>query len=132
MRVFKTILFALIASAAWLVSPHVLAAPYTLVEGYNVLDTVNAPAIGTNFAATSGQERDIAVDAARGIVYMARGLTTTADGRPGGSIAISAIVVTNDALPGSNYRDTGLITSPGGWCQSLAYDPGSEIGRAHV
>ncbi len=101
------------------------AAGYQFVQGYNVLDTNNAPTIGANYAATAGQERDIAVDAARGIIYQARGSATTAD-RPGGVIGIAAIVVTNGAFAGSNFRDTGLIIANGSpalaWCQSLAYD----------
>ena len=113
--------------------PRAAAAGYTFVEGYNVLDTNNAPVfatgdVGTNFAATAGLERDIAVDARRGIIYIARGLTTSAD-RPGGGIGIAAIVVTNGARAGSNFRDTGLIVSGGAplaWCQSLAYDAGSD------
>lgn len=111
------------------------AAGYSFVEGYNVLDTNNASIFtsgvpGTNFAATAGQERDIAVDAERGIIYMARGQNSIND-RPGGVIGIAAIVVTNGARAGSNFRDTGLIVAAGGqtalsWCQSLAYDKGSD------
>ena len=110
------------------------AAGYSFVEGYNVLDTNNAPVfstgtVGTNFAGTSGQERDIAVDEARGIIYLARGQSTIND-RPGGVIGIAAIVVTNGARAGSNFRDTGLITASGSpalnWCQSLAYDKTSD------
>ena len=100
------------------------SAAYRFEEGYNVLDTNNFPGVGTNFAGTSGLERDIAVDAARGIIYIARGSSTTQDGRS--AIGIAAIVVTNGARAGSNFRDTGLIASPNGWCQSLAYDPGSD------
>jgi hypothetical protein len=113
---------SLLALAA---APRAEAAAYAFVEAYNVLDTNNAPSIGANYAATAGQERDIGVDEARGIIYMARGTTTTADGRS--VVGIAAIVVTNGARLGSNFRDTGLITAtntgPGlGFCQSLAYD----------
>lgn len=111
------------------------AAGYEFVEGYNVLDTNNAPVfatgtIGTNFAATAGQERDIAVDAARGIIYIGHGLGTVPDGR-GTTTHISAFVTTNDARPGSNFRDTGLIGPAAGqptltFNQSLVYDPGSD------
>jgi hypothetical protein len=110
------------------------ATGYSFVEGYNVLDTNNAPvfstgAVGTNFAGTAGQERDIAVDEARGIIYLARGQSTIND-RPGGVIGIAAIVVTNGARAGSNFRDTGLIVASGSpalnWCQSLAYDKASD------
>ncbi len=126
-----------IRCCAWLFAILVLpltslparAAGYQFVEGYNVLDTNQAPTIGTNYAATAGLERDIAVDAARGIIYQARGSTTAAD-RPGGTIGIAAIVVTNGAFAGSNFRDTGLITASGApalqWCQSLAYDAVSD------
>ncbi len=122
---------------AWLLATFICAltlqlhaGSYGFVEGYNVLDTNNAPNIGTNFAATAGLERDIAVDAARGIIYQARGQTSTQD-RPGGVVGIAAIVITNGALPGSNFRDTGLITGGPGqgslaWCQSLAYDSTSD------
>jgi len=111
-------------AAALVIGIHSRArAAYSFVEGYNVLDTNNAPSIGTNFAATSGFERDIAVDSARGIIYIARGQQTTTDGRVGGVAGIAAIVVTNGARAGSNFRDTGLIDPVNNWCQSLAYDP---------
>jgi hypothetical protein len=118
--------------------PQASAAAYQFIEGYNVLDTNNAPIlatgdVGTNFAATAGQERDIAVDNARGIVYIGRGTGAVPDGRGTVPVAISAFVITNNARPGSNFRDTGLITAVpvGGqpafsFCQSLAYDPGSD------
>lgn len=134
----KTALTAGCASIAltFLAVPNAPGAAYRFLEGYNVLDTNNAPIfatgdIGTNFAATAGQERDIAVDAARGIIYIGRGQGTVPDGRTGAGAAISAFVVTNDARPGSNFRDTGLIGPASGqgalsWCQSLAYDPGSD------
>jgi len=127
-------LWALVAAPLFH-SPSATAAGYEFVEGYNVLDTNNAPIfesgiLGTNYAGTAGQERDIAVDHARGIIYMARGSTTIND-RPGGVVGIAAIVVTNGARAGSNFRDTGLIVSAGGqpalsFHQSLAYDPGSD------
>jgi hypothetical protein len=131
MSLIRTVsLFALL-SVALTAAPRVAAAGYAFIEGYNVLDTNNAPVfatgdVGTNFAATAGQERDIAVDSARGIIYMARGGATTAD-RPGGVTGIAAMVVTNGARAGSNFRDTGLIVAASGqpamaFCQSLAYD----------
>ena len=135
MSLVRSILLASLVSVAAIATLSAPAAPYIFVEGYNVLDTNNAPVfatgdIGTNFAATAGQERDIAVDAARGIIYMARGLGTFSDGRSGVGAAIAAIVVTNGARAGSNFRDTGVITASGtptlSWCQSLAYDPGSD------
>jgi hypothetical protein len=103
------------------------AAGYTFVEGYNVLDTNNLATVGTSFAGTAGLERDIAVDEARGIIYLARGTTTTTDGRT--AVGIAAFVVTNGGgYNGSNFRDTGLLVAGAGqgslsWCQSLAYDP---------
>jgi hypothetical protein len=136
MFALRKILLVSVAFLAFLVAPRVFAAAYQFVEGYNVLDTNNAPVfatgpIGTNFAATAGQERDIAVDAARGIIYMGRGQGTVPDGRSGAGAAISAFVVTNGAREGSNFRDTGLIGAASGqptftWCQSLAYDRGSD------
>jgi hypothetical protein len=129
MRLCQPNLVLCLAIAAALMAPRGLAAPYTLVEGYNVLDNANLPGLAAaDFAATSGQERDIAVDAKRGIIYIARGLTSHLDGRGSvnGGRGIAAIVATNNAFPGSNYRDTGIIEPAGGWCQSLAYDPGSD------
>lgn len=118
-------LVALAACCLGIVLPG-WSAGYTFVEGYNVLDEANAPGLApATFAATSGQERDIAYDPSRGIVYMARGLTTTGDGR--NAVGIAAIVLTN--YNGSNYRDTGLLVPSGGslsFCQSLAYDPASD------
>ncbi|HWN97098.1 MAG TPA: hypothetical protein VNT99_18860, partial [Methylomirabilota bacterium] len=130
MFTLRMVLFAGLIFGAVMAPSRGLAA-YNFVEGYNVIDTANDPAIGANFAATAGQERDIAVDAARGIIYMARGQGTVADGRTGVSAAIAAIVITNGALPGSNFRDTGVIGPATGqptltWCQSLAYDPVSD------
>ncbi len=128
MFTLKKVLVICSALAAIAATPDGFCA-YNFVEGYNVLDTNNAPGIGTNYAATSGAERDIGVDTARGIIYMARGTLTGAagpDGRPNGVIGIAAIVVTNGARAGSNFRDTGLINAPAsglGFCQSLAFDP---------
>jgi hypothetical protein len=129
MLVMRHCALVLLATVLLLHSPHASAATgYSFVEGYNVLDEGNSPGIGALLGATAGLERDIAVDATRGIIYQARGLTTTAD-RGGGVIGIAAIVVTNGALPGSNFRDTGLIAGGNpvlGWCQSLAYDAVSD------
>src|SRR6185503_6433010 len=136
MFIFKNAAATLLVAIVLLKTPSVVAAAgYSFVEGYNVLDTNNAPAVGTNFAATAGLERDIAVDSARGIIYMARGATTGAsgapDGRPGGIAGVAAIIATNGARVGSNFRDTGLITAAGGqtavgFHQSLAFDPVSD------
>lgn len=136
MLVMRYCALVLLTTVLLLHSPHASAATgYSFVEGYNVLDTNNAPIfetgiLGTNFAGTAGQERDIAVDSARGIIYMARGSTTIND-RPSGVVGIAAIVVTNGARAGSNFRDTGLIVSAGGqpalsFHQSLAFDPVSD------
>jgi hypothetical protein len=132
----RSVLLLSLASIAFLAVPRLSAAGYIFVEGYNVLDTNNAPVfatgdIGTNFAATAGQERDIAVDSARGIIYIARGLGTVSDGRVGVGAAISCIVVTNGARAGSNFRDTGVMAPASGqpalgFCQSLAYDRDSD------
>jgi hypothetical protein len=119
----RNILLLTMLSAVLTLLPRASAA-YRFEEGYNVLDTNNFPGVGTNFGGTSGLERDIAVDASRGIIYIARGNSVTNDGR--NAIGIAAIVVTNGARAGSNFRDTGLITSPNGWCQSLAFDPASD------
>ncbi len=106
------------------------AAGYSFVEGYNVIDTNNLAAVGVNFAGTAGFERDIAVDQARGIIYIARGLSAAQDGRT--AVGIAAIVITNGGgYNGSNFRDTGLLVGGAGqgslsWCQSLAYDPVSD------
>src|ERR1043166_6521525 len=133
----SVVLHSLAAFVFILVSTASAAVGYSFVEGYNVLDTNNAPvfstgSVGTNFAGTAGQERDIAVDSVRGIIYIPRGQNTVPHGRSGFSGApISAFVVTNGARVGSNFRDTGLIGPVSGqptltWCQSLAYDPGSD------
>src|SRR5215203_5187762 len=77
----RNILLLAMMSALLTLLPRASAA-YRFEEGYNVLDTNNFPGVGTNFGATSGFERDIAVDAARGIIYIARGSRTAAiDGR---------------------------------------------------
>lgn len=130
--------FALASCALALLSVSTASAAvgYSFVEGYNVLDTNNAPVfstgtIGTNFAGTAGQERDIALDAQRGIVYIARGTGGVPDGRSGVGTAISAVVITNGARAASNFRDTGVIGPASGqpalsFCQSLVYDAGSD------
>ena len=115
--------------------PARAAAGYQFVEGYNVLDTNNNPGFtgtagGTNYAGTAAQERDIAVDSARGIIYIGHGTGGVPDGR-GPTTHISAFVVTNGARAGSNFRDTGLIGPASGqptltFNQSLAYDVGSD------
>jgi hypothetical protein len=129
MLAIRNFVLAALVAVSFLSVSTASAAGYSFVEGYNVLDDANSPGIGALLGATSGLERDIAVDSARGIIYIARGQTTTAD-RSGGVIGISAIVITNGAQAGSNYRDTGLIVASGtpalGWCQSLAYDPVSD------
>ncbi len=118
-------------AALTLLPPQVArAAGYQFLEGYNVLDTNNAPAVGTNFGGTAAQERDIGVDAARGIIYIGHGTGGVPDGR-GPTTHISAFVVTNEARAGSNFRDTGLIGPAVGqptltFNQSLAYDVGSD------
>ncbi len=131
----RALTLVLAVSAGLLAVPSGFAAGYQFLEGYNVLDTNNAPifsggAIGTNFAGTAGQERDIGVDSARGIIYIGHGLGSVPDGR-GSSTAISAFVVTNEARPGSNFRDTGLIGPAAGqgtmtFNQSLVFDVGSD------
>jgi hypothetical protein len=137
MLTIRKLILASSCACALLIPTVTTAAVYTLVEGYNVLDTNNAPvfatgAIGTNYAGTAGQERDIAVDGQRGIIYLARGTGGVPDGRTGTAaqlLNISAIVVTNGAREGSNFRDTGLVGPVSGslqFCQSLAYDAVSD------
>lgn len=101
---------ALLALAAFtlLPPPAARAAGYQFLEGYNVLDTNNNPGFtgtagGTNYAGTAAQERDIGVDVARGIIYIGHGTGGVPDGR-GPTTNISAIVVTNGARAGSNFR----------------------------
>ena len=120
-------------------------ANYTFLRGFNVLDVANdntgaiVDQTSDLFAATVGNERDIAYDAQRGILYIARGNLTTGDGRENGQRGISAIKlqpIANSVNPnapgaGSNYTDTGLITAPTdetgrkglGFVQSLYFDP---------
>lgn len=86
------------------------AAPYTFVAGYNVLDEGNSPGIGTNFGATLGLKYgNFGADLAAGIVYLARDIAATDDGRtntvPG---PVAAIILTN-GFNGANYTDTGLL-----------------------
>ena len=127
----RNVLLLLLAALALATTPRARAAAgYQFVEGYNVLDTNNAPEFaigitGANFAGTAGQERDITLDQACGIIHLARGSTTIND-RPSGVIGVAAIIVTNGARAGSNFRATGLIVSAAGqpvlsFHQSLAY-----------
>lgn len=118
---------------------------YTFLRGFNVLDVANdntgaiVDQTSDLFAATVGNERDIAYDAKRGILYIARGNLTTGDGRQNGQRGISAIKlqpIVNSVNPnapgaGSSYTDTGLITAPAdetgrkglGFVQGLYFDP---------
>ena len=111
-------------------------AQWTFSNGYNVLDAANDNTSGitgvtsTNYGNTTGQERAIAYRPAIGadpaIVYIARGGTTTGDGRTGGVIGVSAIKLS--AYGASNYTDTGLITSGGtpanfSFIQGMFYEP---------
>ncbi|MGQ9697038.1 MAG: fibronectin type III domain-containing protein [Armatimonadota bacterium] len=121
---------------------------YTFLRGFNVLDVANdntgaiVDQTSELFAATVGNERDIAYDAKRGILYIARGNLTTGDGRENGQRGIAAVKlqpIPNSANPnapgaGSNYTDTGLITAPVdeagrkglGFVQSIYFDPVSD------
>lgn len=116
---------------------------FTFIGGNNVIDIANDNT-GTItsqdhdlFAATVGQERDIAVDPQRGILYVARGAVTNEDGRANGQRGIAAIRLVplsksvnpkaGDAV--SNFIDTGLITAPDpglGFVQGIYFDPVSD------
>src|SRR5687767_7540758 len=101
MFAFRTSAVALLAAVTLTATSSSLFAAngYSFVEGYNVLDTNNAPFFtgspgGTNYAGTAAQERDIAVDSARGIIYIPRGTGGVPDGRTGFSgTPVSAFVV---------------------------------------
>jgi hypothetical protein len=133
------LLFLLSASAG--------AQNFKTVEVYTVLDAGNDNSGGItrnnattgNFGATTGQERGIAVRPGQpAIVYIARGGTSTGDGRAGGAIGLAAIKLqaktdgdfnprTTPDVP-LNYRDTGLIVSggmPGNFTfiQGIFYEP---------
>lgn len=85
------------------------AAPYTFLEGYNVTDEANLPGVGTNLAATAGQERGFGVDVENGIIYLARGSITTQDGRTNTAIGPFAVISVTNGFGGSNFKDTGLL-----------------------
>jgi|GEM_PF-1352602 len=121
---------------------------YTFLRGFNVLDMANdntgaiLDQTSDLFAATVGNERDIAYDAKRQILYIARGNLTTGDGRANGTRGVAAIKLqpiassANPNTPGatSNFTDTGLITAPVdatgktglGFIQSLYFDPDTD------
>ncbi len=120
-----------LGATALLLTPLASQAQYAFSAGYGVLDDANQAglAAGTRFN-TTGQERGIAFRPALGgdpaIVYIARGGTTTGDGRTGGVVGLAAIKLT--AFGASNYTDTGLITSGGApaafsFIQDIDYDP---------
>ncbi len=120
---------------------------FSTVEVYTVLDAGNDNtgsitrnnATTGNLGGTTGLERGIAVRPGDPtIVYIARGATSTGDGRPGGVIGLAAIKLqektdgdfnpnTNPDLPLA-YLDTGLIVSGGqpanfSFIPGIAYDP---------
>jgi hypothetical protein len=123
------------------------AAVFTALEVYTVLDAGNDStgsitrnnATTGNLGGTTGLERGIAVRPGDPtIVYIARGATTTGDGRPGGVVGLAAIKLqaktdgdfnpnTDPDLP-LTYVDTGLIVSGGqpanfSFIQGITYDP---------
>jgi len=126
----------------------VTGANYVFLQGYNVIDVANdntgaiVDQTSDLFAATVGNERDIAYDAKRRILYIARGNLTTGDGRQNGQRGVAAIKlepIANSANPnapgaGSNYTDTGLITAAPdetgrgglGFVQGIYFDPVSD------
>ncbi len=121
---------------AVLLTPLAANAQYAYSAGYNVLDVANDNTGGVtsvtsaNYGNTTGQERGIAYRPALGggpaIVYIARGGTTTGDGRTAGVVGLAAIKLT--PFGASNYTDTGLITSGGSpgnfsFIQDIAYEP---------
>ncbi|MCS7158611.1 MAG: hypothetical protein N0A16_12930 [Blastocatellia bacterium] len=120
---------------------------FTAIEVYTVLDAGNDStgsitrnnATTGNLGGTTGLERGIAVRPGDPtIVYIARGATTTGDGRAGGVVGLAAIKLqektdgdfnpnTDPDLPLA-YVDTGLIVSGGqpanfSFIQGIAYDP---------
>lgn len=120
---------------------------FTALEVYTVLDAGNDTtgnitrnnATTGNLGGTTGLERGIAVRPGDPpIVYIARGATTTGDGRPGGVVGLAAIKLqektdgdfnpkTDPDLP-LTYVDTGLIVSGGqpenfSFIQGITYDP---------
>ncbi|GBC83506.1 hypothetical protein HRbin10_02656 [bacterium HR10] len=120
---------------------------FSAIEVYTVLDAGNdnTGSITRNNATTgslggtTGLERGIAVRPGDPtIVYIARGATSTGDGRPGGVIGLAAIKLqgktdgdfnpnTDPDLP-LTYIDTGLIVSGGqpanfSFMQGITYDP---------
>jgi len=120
---------------------------FTALEVYTVLDAGNDntgsitrnDATTGNLGGTTGLERGIAVRPGDPtLIYIARGATTTGDGRPGGVVGLAAIKLqaktdgdfnpnTNPDLPLA-YVDTGLIVSGGqpanfAFIQGITYDP---------
>lgn len=120
---------------------------FRTIEVYTVLDAGNDSTGGItqnnattgNLGGTTGLERGIAVRPGDPtIVYIARGATSTGDGRPGGVIGLAAIKLVSkndgDFNPKTDpdlplvYVDTGLIISGGqpanfSFVQGIAYDP---------
>jgi len=120
---------------------------FAAIEVYTVLDAGNDStgriirnnATTGDLGGTTGLERGIAVRPGDPpIVYIARGATSTGDGRPGGVVGLAAIRLqektdgdfnpnTDPDLPLA-YIDTGLIVSGGrpanfAFVQGITYDP---------